>query len=78
MIKYLFEFICCSAVLYALYKLLIEGRVAHLSARLYIISASLLSLLIPMLELPIYPAETLYYTLPIVVGGCDSRYKRLY
>lgn len=66
MIKYLFEFICCSAVLYALYKLLIEGRVTHLSARLYIVSASLLSLLIPMLELPIYPAETLYYTLPIV------------
>ena len=66
MIKYLFEFICCSAVLYVLYKLLIEGRVTHLSARLYIISASLLSLLIPVLELPIYPAEPIYYTLPIV------------
>lgn len=50
----------------AIYKLLIERRVAHSWARRYLIVTMFLSLLIPMLELPLYPAETVYYQVPIL------------
>lgn len=65
MVTYLFEFICCSGLFYALYRLVIEGRVAHRSARMYIIYTTLLSAIIPILELPIYPAESTILQLPI-------------
>ena len=58
MLSYALEFTGCSAVFYALYTLLIEGKVAHRSARAYLLLTTLLSLLIPLLELPLYPAET--------------------
>lgn len=69
MVKYLLEFICCSALFYVLYRLLIEGRVAHRLARIYILVTTLLSIVIPMLELPLYPAESLCYVLPL---GADN------
>ena len=61
MLQYLFEFTLCSALFYALYRLLLEGRTAHRAARAYLVGTMLLSLLIPLLELPLYPAQTIYY-----------------
>ena len=66
MLKYIIEFLFCSGAFLALYKLLIERRVAHSWARRYLIVTMFLSLLIPMLELPLYPAETVYYQVPIL------------
>ena len=66
MLKYIIEFMFCSGAFVALYKLLIERRVAHSWARRYLIVTMFLSLLIPMLELPLYPAETVYYPVPIL------------
>ena len=66
MLKYIIEFLFCSGAFVALYKLLIERRVAHSWARRYLIVTMFLSLLIPMLELPLYPAETVYYPVPIL------------
>ena len=66
MLKYIIEFLFCSGAFVALYKLLIERRVAHSWARRYLIVTMFLSLLIPMLELPLYPAETVYYQVPIL------------
>ena len=66
MLKYIIEFLFCSGAFVALYKLLIERRVAHSVARGYLIVTMFLSLLIPMLELPLYPAETVYYQVPIL------------
>lgn len=68
MVRYLLEFICCSALFYVLYRSLIEGRVAHHLARIYIIVTTLLSIVIPLLELPLYPAESLSYLHPTVSG----------
>ena len=51
------ESIVCSALFYALYRLLLEGRVAHSVARGYLLFAVVLSVVIPLLELPILPAE---------------------
>lgn len=66
MARYILEFLFCSGLFVALYKLLIEERVAHLWARVYLVAGMLLSAVIPMLELPIYPAQTLYYELPLL------------
>ena len=54
---YAVETIICSALFYALYRLLLEGRVAHSVARAYLVLSVLLSAVIPMLELPILPPE---------------------
>ena len=67
MIRYLFEFTLCSALFYALYHLLLEGRTAHRAARAYLVVSMLLSLVIPLLELPLYPAQTIYYEVPIAL-----------
>lgn len=66
MVRYILEFLFCSGLFVALYKLLIEERVAHSWARVYLVVGMLLSAVIPMLELPIYPAQTLYYELPLL------------
>ncbi len=66
MLKYIIEFLFCSGAFQALYKLLIERRVAHSWARRYLIVTMFLSLLIPLLELPLYPAETIYYEIPVI------------
>ena len=63
---YIFEMMLCSALFYALYKLLLEGRVAHSVARFYLVATTLLAVSIPMLELPLYPAETVYMELPVM------------
>ena len=66
MVRYIIEFLFCSGLFVALYKLLIKGRVAHHQARVYLVGALLLSVVIPALELPLYPANTVYYELPII------------
>ncbi|MBP3564421.1 MAG: biopolymer transporter ExbD [Alistipes sp.] len=50
----------------ALYKLLLEGRVSYRLARIYLVWSMVLAAVIPVLELPLYPAETIYYQIPIM------------
>ena len=66
MTRYILEFLFCSGLFVALYRLLIEGRVAHYLARTYLVGGMLLSVVIPMLELPLYPVETVFYELPVM------------
>ena len=66
MIRYILEFMLCSALFYALYRLLLEGCTAHRAARAYLVGSMLLAVVIPMLELPLYPADTIYYEVPII------------
>ncbi len=66
MLKYIIEFLFCSAAFMAIYKLLLEGRVSHSLARNYLVVTMFVSLFIPMLELPLYPAETIYYEIPVI------------
>ena len=67
MVQYLLEFIFCSALFYALYRFFLEGRTAYRAARVYLVVSMLLSVVIPLLELPLYPAQTLYYELPLTL-----------
>lgn len=57
MLPYPLEYLLCSGLFYALYKLLLEGRIAHRAARIYLVATALLAPLIPLLQLPLYPAE---------------------
>ena len=66
MARYIIEFMFCSGLFVALYKLLIKGHVAHHQARMYLVWAMFLSVIIPVLELPLYPAHTVYFELPII------------
>ena len=66
MIRYILEFMLCSALFYALYRLLLEGRTSRRAARTYLVGSMLLAVVIPMLELPLYPADTIYYEVPII------------
>lgn len=50
------EQLLCSAGFYALYKFLLEGRIPHRAARVYLITGAILAVGIPHLQLPIYPA----------------------
>lgn len=54
---YALETIICSGVLYLLYRLLLEGRTAHNVARVFIVGALIVAVVVPQLELPILPAE---------------------
>ena len=54
---YVVEIIICSALFYALYRLLLEGRVSHGVARVYLLLSVVLSVVVPLLELPILPPE---------------------
>ncbi len=63
--RYMLEFMLCSALFYALYRLLLEGRTAHRAARVYLVGSMLLAVVIPLLELPLYPAQTIFYEVPI-------------
>ena len=65
-VLYIIEFLFCSALFMALYKLLLEGRVSYRLARIYLVWSMVLAAVIPTLELPLYPAETIYYQIPIV------------
>jgi len=63
---YILEFVLCSAVFVALYKLFIEGRVSYRYSRIYLVWSMVFSAVVPMLELPLYPAQTIYYELPVI------------
>lgn len=54
---YILESTLCCGLFYALYKLFVEGRVAHRFSAWYIILTALLGLIIPALEIPLYPAQ---------------------
>lgn len=65
---YILEFLLCSAIFVALYKLLIEGRVSYRYSRIYLVWSMIFSAIVPILELPLYPAETVYYEMPIILN----------
>lgn len=66
MLRFVIEFIFCSGLFYALYRLLVEGRTSMRASRAYLVGSVILSVIIPLLELPLYPAETIFYKLPVI------------
>ena len=63
-LSYIFESILCCGLFYALYRLLLEGRIPHRYSAIYLIVSNLFGLAIPLLELPLYPAKVEAIALP--------------
>ena len=55
---YPLETIICCGALYALYRLLLEGRISHSAARAMLLGSLVVATVVPLLELPILPAVT--------------------
>ena len=68
-VQYVLESVICCALFVVLYKLLLEGRVSHRVARIYLVTTAILGVIIPIMELPIYPANTLYVEMPIIANN---------
>lgn len=64
LLTYLFELTICSGVLFAVYVALFERRTPFRWCRIYLLAAVGLSLVIPLLRIPVWPAPTL--TTPFV------------
>ena len=59
------EVIVCSGLLLAFYQFLLARKVPYRAARRFLLASALLSVLIPLLRLPILPAETAYLQIPV-------------
>ncbi len=59
-LQYIAESILCSGTLYLLYRVVLEGKIAFRWARCYLLGALLLGTLIPLLHIPVWPAEVVW------------------
>ena len=65
---YLLEVFFCSGMLLAFYRLLLVRKVSFAACRRYLVAAMLLSVAIPALDIPLYPARTEADPLPLVAS----------
>ncbi|WP_288941711.1 biopolymer transporter ExbD [uncultured Alistipes sp.] len=65
---YLLEVFFCSGMLLAFYRLLLVRKVSFAACRRYLVAAVLLSVTIPALDIPFYPARTVVYPLPLIAA----------
>ena len=66
---YLIEFFLCSGLFLLLYRLLIVRKVSYGFCRRYLITAMLLSAIIPVLNVPLYPSQTIYLNIPVMTNN---------
>ncbi len=59
-LQYVAESILCSGILYLLYRVVLEGKIAFRWARYYLLGALLLGTVIPLLHIPVWPAEVVW------------------
>lgn len=63
---YILEVLFCSGMLLAFYRLLLMRKVSFAACRLYLVAAVVLSVVLPALNIPLYPARTVVYELPVI------------
>ena len=75
-VKYIFELIVCSGLFLVFYRWLLAGKVSFRICRAYIMITMALAVIIPILNVPLYPAgndvETLLETFVIGVPGDED------
>lgn len=69
---YLLEVLFCSGLFLVVYRLLLVRRVAFHICRRYLVITTLLAVSIPLLNMPLYPAETIYYNQPLEVSLAET------
>ncbi len=65
-LQYVFEMLLCGGIFVLLYKGILERRASWRACRLYLIISTVASVVIPLLEIPIWPSETVFVQLPLV------------
>ena len=65
-VLYLLETLFCSGLFLAVYHLWLAGRVPYRWCRFYLILTTLSALVIPALDIPVYPGPTVYVRVPVV------------
>lgn len=63
---YIIEIFLCSGLFLLLYRWLIVRKVNYAFCRIYLIVVMLLSVTIPVLNVPLYPAQTIYMKVPVM------------
>ena len=66
LLLYLLEVLFCSGLLLAFYRLLLVRKVSFRACRRYLVAAVFLSAVIPALDIPLDPARTVVYPLPLI------------
>ena len=69
---YVLEVLFCSGMLLAFYRLLLVRKVSYAACRHYLVLAMLLSVAIPALNIPLYPARTVVYPLPLITAAAPA------
>lgn len=66
---YLLEVLFCSGMLLAFYRLLLVRKVSFAACRRWLVLSVLLPVVIPALDIPLYPARTVVYPLPLIAAA---------
>ena len=71
----LLAMLICSGVLYACYAVLLDRRVPFGWCRRYLLAAALLSAVIPLLRIPVWPGPVLTAVPQIAVGAAEAAFE---
>ena len=66
---YILEVIICSGLLLTFYQLLLARRIPYRACRRFLLGSALAAVVIPLLRLPILPAQTVYLQIPVAGAG---------
>ena len=69
---YLLEVLFCSGLLLGLYRLLLVRRIPYRACRRYLVAAMVAAAVIPALDIPLYPADTVFYPLPLIEAPAEA------
>lgn len=69
---YLMEVLFCSGLLLGLYRLLLVRRIPYRACRRYLVAAMVAAAVIPALNIPLYPADTVFYPLPLIEAPAEA------
>ncbi|MBR4064030.1 MAG: TonB family protein [Tidjanibacter sp.] len=65
-LQYLFEMLVCSGLFALLYHTVIRGRTTYRTERLWLVGTSIAAAVIPLLAIPLWPAQTVFINVPVV------------
>lgn len=64
-LQYIFEMLVCSGIFLAAYRLLLANTRHYGRLRAYILACTLLSAVVPLTDIPVYPPETVFIEIPV-------------
>ena len=65
-LQYLFEMLVCSGLFALLYYTVVRGRTSYRTERFWLVGTSIASAVIPLLAIPLWPAQTVFINVPVI------------